>query len=48
MMLANVPAVLLGEAATKVAPMAVVRMVAAGLFAAIGVWTLLQTSGLLG
>jgi len=48
MMLANVPAVLLGEAATKVAPMAVVRMAAAGLFAAIGVWTLLQTAGLLG
>jgi putative Ca2+/H+ antiporter (TMEM165/GDT1 family) len=48
MMLANVPAVYLGEAATKVAPMAVVRMAAAGLFAAIGVWTLLQTSGLLG
>lgn len=48
MMLANVPAVYLGEAATKVAPMAIVRMAAAGLFAAIGGWTLLQTSGLLG
>lgn len=48
MMLANVPAVLLGEAATKVAPMAVVRIGAAGLFAIIGAWTLLQTAGFLG
>jgi putative Ca2+/H+ antiporter (TMEM165/GDT1 family) len=48
MMVANVPAVYLGEATTKVAPMVVVRTFAAGLFAAIGVWTLLQTSGLLG
>ena len=38
MMLANVPAVLLGEAATKVVPLDVVRIVAAVLFALIGVW----------
>lgn len=48
MMLANVPAVLLGEAATKVLPMAVVRIGAAILFAGLGFWTLLQTAGLLG
>jgi putative Ca2+/H+ antiporter (TMEM165/GDT1 family) len=41
MMLANVPAVLLGEAATKVVPLSVVRMIAAGIFALIGVWVLL-------
>jgi putative Ca2+/H+ antiporter (TMEM165/GDT1 family) len=40
MMLANVPAVLLGEAATRVVPLNVVRMVAAGIFALIGVWVL--------
>ena len=38
MMLANVPAVYLGQAATKVVPLNVVRMIAAGIFAAIGVW----------
>ena len=41
MMAANVPAVLLGEAATKIVPLQVVRMVAAGIFALIGVWVLL-------
>ena len=41
MMAANVPAVLLGEAATKVVPLNVVRTVAAGIFALIGVWVLL-------
>ena len=34
MMIANVPAVLLGEAATQVVPLSVVRIVAAGIFAA--------------
>jgi putative Ca2+/H+ antiporter (TMEM165/GDT1 family) len=40
MMLANVPAVLLGEAATKVVPLKWVRIGAAVIFAAIGVWVL--------
>ena len=47
MMLANVPAVYLGEAATKIVPMSVVRIGAASLFAIIGIWTLLQTAGIL-
>jgi putative Ca2+/H+ antiporter (TMEM165/GDT1 family) len=34
----NVPAVYLGQAATKVVPLNVVRMIASGIFAAIGVW----------
>jgi putative Ca2+/H+ antiporter (TMEM165/GDT1 family) len=41
MMLANVPAVLLGEAATRVIPLKVVRMAAAAVFAAIGAGMLL-------
>ncbi len=40
MMLANVPAVLLGEAATRVLPLKYVRMIAAAIFAAIGIWVL--------
>jgi putative Ca2+/H+ antiporter (TMEM165/GDT1 family) len=40
MMLVNVPAVLLGEAATRVVPLNIVRMVAAGVFALIGLWVL--------
>ena len=39
-MLANVPAVLLGEAATKVIPLHWVRRIAAAVFAVIGVWVL--------
>jgi Ca2+/H+ antiporter, TMEM165/GDT1 family len=42
MMLANVPAVYLGQAATKVLPLKVVRTVAAALFALIGVWVLIE------
>ena len=42
MMLANVPAVLLGEAATRVVPLAIVRLVAAAIFALIGAWVLLS------
>lgn len=38
MMLANVPAVLLGEAATKIVPLKHVRIAAALLFAVIGLW----------
>ncbi|HEX5264299.1 MAG TPA: TMEM165/GDT1 family protein [Phenylobacterium sp.] len=41
MMIADVPAVLLGEAATKVVPLKYVRMAAAAIFAVIGVWVLL-------
>ena len=37
MMLANVPAVLLGEAAVKVAPLRLIRIAAAALFAVLGV-----------
>jgi len=40
MMLANVPAVYLGEAATRVIPLKVVRIVAATIFALIGLWVL--------
>jgi putative Ca2+/H+ antiporter (TMEM165/GDT1 family) len=42
MMIADVPAVLLGEAATKVVPLRIVRLVAAAVFAALGVWVLLS------
>jgi len=45
MMLANVPAVLLGEAATRLVPLERVRQVAAALFAALGVWILLGALG---
>ncbi len=37
MMLANVPAVLLGEAAVKVVPLRLIRFIAAGLFVILGV-----------
>lgn len=40
MMAANIPAVLVGEAATKVVPLKVVRLVAAAIFAVIGLWVL--------
>jgi len=45
MMLANVPAVSLGHELIRRVPLKVVRMVTAALFAAIGVWLLLQTAG---
>jgi putative Ca2+/H+ antiporter (TMEM165/GDT1 family) len=41
MMAANIPAVLLGEAATKVVPLKYVRIGAAILFAVIGAWVIL-------
>ncbi|MET0307804.1 MAG: TMEM165/GDT1 family protein [Sphingomonas sp.] len=47
MMLANVPAVFLGNELIRRVPMHVVRMVAAGLFLVIGLWLLGQTAGLL-
>lgn len=40
MMLANTPAVFLGEAATKVVPLRTIRLIAALVFAAIGVWVI--------
>ncbi len=45
MMAANIPAVLMGEAATKVVPLKVVRIVAAAIFALIGAWVLLAAFG---
>jgi putative Ca2+/H+ antiporter (TMEM165/GDT1 family) len=47
MMIADVPAVLLGEAATKVVPLRVVRVVAAAIFALIGIAVLLSAYGLI-
>jgi putative Ca2+/H+ antiporter (TMEM165/GDT1 family) len=41
MMLANLPAVLLGEAATRKIPLRMIRWIAAGAFAVIGLWILL-------
>jgi putative Ca2+/H+ antiporter (TMEM165/GDT1 family) len=38
MMLANIPAVYLGEAATKIVPLKYVRMGAALIFLVLGVW----------
>jgi len=45
MMIANVPAVFLGEALIKRVPLNTVRWLTAGLFMVIGVWLLLQTAG---
>jgi len=47
MMIANVPAVFLGNELIKRIPLATVRMIAALLFLVIGVWLLLQTAGVL-
>lgn len=47
MMIADAPAVLLGEAATKVVPLNVVRIVAAAVFALIGVGVLLSAWGVM-
>ncbi len=46
MMLANVPAVLFGEAATRIVPLKFVRIAAALVFAAIGLWAVLAAAGL--
>lgn len=48
MMLANVPAVYLGNELVKRIPLRVVHMIAAALFFVIGVWLLAQTAGWLG
>jgi Ca2+/H+ antiporter, TMEM165/GDT1 family len=45
MMIANVPAVFLGNELIRRVPLNVVRIVTAGLFALIGLWLLLQTAG---
>jgi putative Ca2+/H+ antiporter (TMEM165/GDT1 family) len=42
MMLANVPAVYFGEAATRVVPLVWMRRIAAAVFAALGVWMLVD------
>lgn len=47
MMLANVPAVFLGYELLKHVPLNVVRIIAALLFLVIGIWLLVQTSGLI-
>jgi putative Ca2+/H+ antiporter (TMEM165/GDT1 family) len=45
MMIANVPAVFLGNELIKRVPLQIVRTVAALLFLAIGLWLLAQTAG---
>lgn len=47
MMLANVPAVLLGGELVKRVPLGMVRAIAALLFAVLGLWLLLATAGVL-
>ena len=46
MMIANIPAVYLGEAATKVVPLKYVRIGAALIFLALGLWAAVEASGL--
>ncbi len=48
MMLANVPAVLLGERVTRIVPLKFVRIGAALIFLGLGLWALADTAGLLG
>jgi putative Ca2+/H+ antiporter (TMEM165/GDT1 family) len=45
MLIADVPAVLLGEAATRIVPLRYVRWAAAAIFAVIGAWVLLAAFG---
>jgi putative Ca2+/H+ antiporter (TMEM165/GDT1 family) len=45
MMIANVPAVLLGEAILARVPLGAVRAVAALMFLAVGLWLLAETAG---
>ena len=47
MMIADVPAVFLGEAATKIVPLSVIRIVAALVFLALGLWALADAAGLI-
>ena len=46
MMLANAPAVYLGEAATRVIPLRVIRIAAAVVFLLLGLWALAEAAGL--
>jgi putative Ca2+/H+ antiporter (TMEM165/GDT1 family) len=46
MMLANIPAVYLGEAATKIVPLKYVRIGAAVIFLGLGVWAAIEAAGL--
>jgi putative Ca2+/H+ antiporter (TMEM165/GDT1 family) len=48
MMIANAPAVYLGNELVKRIPLRIVHMIAAALFLIIGVWLLAQTAGWLG
>jgi Ca2+/H+ antiporter, TMEM165/GDT1 family len=48
MMLANVPAVYLGEAATRIVPLKYVRIGAALIFLGLGLWALAEAAGWLG
>lgn len=45
MMLANVPAIFLGERAARVVPLKVVRIVAALIFLGLGLWVVAETAG---
>lgn len=45
MMIANVPAVFLGDRITRVVPMRLVRMAAAAIFALLGIWALWELLG---
>jgi len=45
MMLANIPAVLLGHAVTRVLPLKALRIAAALLYLGLGVWALAKTAG---
>jgi putative Ca2+/H+ antiporter (TMEM165/GDT1 family) len=47
MMIADVPAVFLGEAATKIVPLNVIRVVAAVIFLLLGLWALAEAAGLI-
>ena len=47
MLIANIPAVLLGHEVIKRVPLKTVRLVAALMFLAIGLWLLAQTAGLI-
>jgi putative Ca2+/H+ antiporter (TMEM165/GDT1 family) len=47
MMAANVPAVFLGEAVTRIVPLAYVRMAAAAILALVGLWAVLDALGVI-
>lgn len=48
MMLANVPAVLLGDAIVRLVPLRAIRIGAAALFLALGLWLAAATAGIIG